>query len=175
LITPFLQKKTRMELVSPSLGLLFWMLVSFSIVLFILGKFAWPLILKGLKDREDFIDSALKSAEKAKAEMENLKSDNEKILNEARAERYKIIQEGKDIKDKVVSEAKTIAEAEARKIIEAAKETIKKEQAAAVDETKNLIANLSVSIAEKLLKKNLSSDASQQEYLNQVINEIKLN
>ena len=175
MITPFLQKKTRMELVSPSLGLLFWMLVSFSIVLFILGKFAWPLILKGLKDREDFIDSALKSAEKAKAEMENLKSDNEKILNEARAERYKIIQEGKDIKDKVVSEAKTIAEAEARKIIEAAKETIKKEQAAAVDETKNLIANLSVSIAEKLLKKNLSSDASQQEYLNQVINEIKLN
>jgi len=175
LITPFLQKKTRMELVSPSLGLLFWMLVSFSIVLFILGKFAWPLILKGLKDREDFIDSALKSAEKAKAEMENLKSDNEKILNEARAERYKIIQEGKDIKDKVVSEAKTIAEAEARKIIEAAKDAIKKEQAAAVDETKNLIANLSVSIAEKLLKKNLSSDASQQEYLNQVINEIKLN
>lgn len=163
-----------MDLITPGIGLIFWMTVSFSIILFILGKFAWKPILNGLKDRENSIEEALLSAQKAKEDMTKLKSDNEKILDEARAERNNIIKEGKDFKDKIVNEAKTVAEKEADKIIQGARKAIENEKLAAIEELKNQVAVLSIDIAEKILKEKLG-DKEQKDYLEKILKDVKLN
>jgi len=123
-----------MELVQPALGLVFWMLVSFLIVLFILGKFAWKPILKALKERETSIEDALRSADKAREAMENLKADNEKLLNEARAERERMLREARDTKDAIINEAKGKATTEANRLLQMAREAITNEKLAAITE-----------------------------------------
>jgi F-type H+-transporting ATPase subunit b len=121
-----------MDLVTPELGLIFWTSLSFLILLFILGKFAWKPILNAVNDRENSIKDALKEAEKARLEMQNLKSDNEKILKEARAERDAMIKDAREIKDSMISEAKEEAKAQGTKLIEQAKTTIQNEKLAAI-------------------------------------------
>src|SRR6476646_4623212 len=98
-----------MELVKPSIGLIFWMVVSFSIILFILAKFAWKPILGMIKDREESIENALASAEKAKEEMKALQSSNERILAEARNERDAMLKEAREIREKMIADAKGLA------------------------------------------------------------------
>jgi F-type H+-transporting ATPase subunit b len=164
-----------MELVTPGIGLVFWMLLSFSIVLFILKKFAWKPILKMIKDREESIDSALKMADKAKEEMTKLQSDNERIIAEARKERDNLLKEAREIKEKIIADAKNQAGVEANKLIENAKTSIHSEKMAALSEIKNQIAFLSVDIAEKILKKELSSDSRQKEYIESLIKDVNLN
>jgi F-type H+-transporting ATPase subunit b len=164
-----------MELVTPGIGLVFWMLLTFSIVLIILKKYAWKPVLKMIKDREESIDSALKMADKAKEEMAKLQSDNEKILAEARKERDSLLKEAREIKDKIIAEAKNQAGVEANKLIENAKASIHGEKIAALSEIKNQIAFLSVDIAEKILQKELSSDLRQKEYIESLIKDINLN
>src|SRR6185436_13934237 len=109
-----------MKLVTPDIGLLFWMLVSFGIVLFLLKKYAWKPILSSLKEREESIAEALNTAKKAKEEMTALKADNERLLNEARLERDKMLKEARDTKDAIIAEAKGKAQAEANKIMSSA-------------------------------------------------------
>src|SRR5258705_9184655 len=121
-----------MELVHPALGLVFWMLVSFLIVLLILGKFAWKPILKALKERETSIEDALRSADKAREAMENLKTDNEKLLNEARAERERMLREARDTKDAIINEAKGKATTEANRLLQMAREAINNKRFASV-------------------------------------------
>jgi len=164
-----------MELVTPGLGLIFWMVISFSVILFILKKFAWKPILKALKDREITIDTALKSADKAKEEMEQLKADNEKIIKEAKSERDNLLKDARQVKDKIISEAKQKAKSDAKKIIEDAKGKIESEKEAALDEIKNQVAGFSVEIAEKILKKKLEKSKDQKDLINELINEIKIN
>lgn len=164
-----------MELVTPGLGLVFWMVISFSIILFILKKFAWKPILKALKDREITIDTALKSADKVKEEMEQLKTDNEKIIKEAKNERDNLLKDARQVKDKIISEAKQIANSEAKKIIENAKGKIESEKEAALDEIKNQVAGFSIEIAEKILKKKLEKTKDQKDLINELIDEIKIN
>ena len=164
-----------MELVTPGLGLIFWMVISFSVILFILKKFAWKPILKALKDREITIDTALKSADKAKEEMEQLKADNEKIIKEAKSERDNLLKDARQVKDKIISEAKQKAKSDAKKIIEDAKGKIESEKEAALDEIKNQVAGVSVDIAEKILKKKLEKSKDQKDLINELINEIKIN
>jgi len=164
-----------MELVTPGLGLVFWMLLSFTIVMVILKTFAWKPILKSLKDREDFIDGALKSADKAKAEMESLQASNEKILQEARNERDKLIAEAREVKEKIIGDAKGLATIEGNKIIETARINIQNEKNAAMIEIKNLVATLSIDIAEKILEKELKNDQDQKDLINNLLKEINLN
>ncbi|MBI5540720.1 MAG: F0F1 ATP synthase subunit B [Bacteroidia bacterium] len=164
-----------MELVTPGIGLIFWMLLSFTLVLIILKKYAWKPILKMIKEREDNIENALKSAEKAKDEMAKLQSDNERIINEARKERDVVLKEAREIKDKIISDAKVQAGIEAGKIVENAKSLIQGEKMAALTDIKNQISFLSVEIAEKILKKELSKDSSQKEYIESLIKDINLN
>ena len=164
-----------MELVTPGLGLIFWMVISFSVILFILKKFAWKPILKALKDREISIDTALKSADKAKEEMEQLKADNEKIIKEAKNERDNLLKDARQVKDKIISEAKQKANSEAKKIIEDAKGKIESEKDAALDEIKNQVAGFSIEIAEKILKKKLEKSKDQKDLINGLIDEIKIN
>ncbi len=164
-----------MELVTPGIGLMFWMLLSFSIVFFILAKFAWPVILSSLKDREKSIEDALQSAQRAKEDMQQLKSDNEKILDQARIERNKMIQEGKEIKDKIVNESKSAAEKEADKIMQQARQAIEKEKSAAIEEMKAQIASLSVDIAQKILQQKLSADKDQKDFIDRLLDNYKTN
>jgi F-type H+-transporting ATPase subunit b len=159
----------------PETGLLIWMMITFLIVLILLRKFAWKPILKMIKDREDSIDSALKSAENAKLEMQSLKSDNEKILAQARNERDTMMKEARDMKDAIVGEAKGKAKEEADKILSAAREAIQNEKMAAITELKNQVALLSVDIAEKILKRELSDENKQKDLIGDLLKDTKLN
>lgn len=138
-----------MGLITPDIGLLFWMLVTFGIVLYILGKFAWKPILKALSEREDSISEALDKAEEAKKQMAALKADNEKLLAQARVEREAILREAKEMKDSIIAQAKTSADVEGKKMIANAKENIEREKTAAINDLKNQVASYSIEIAEK--------------------------
>ena len=164
-----------MELVTPSFGLVFWMSTSFLIVLFLLKKFAWKPILNMIKEREESIEQALKMAEKAKHEMASLKSSNEKIISDAKLERDAMLKEARELKESMINEAKSKASAEADKIVAAARETIHNEKMAAITELKNQVATLSIEIAEKVLRQELSSDDKQKSYVKQLLEEVKLN
>src|SRR3954463_11973816 len=131
-----------MELVKPSIGLIFWMIISFSIILFLLKKFAWKPILGMIKAREESIESALASAEKAKEEMKALRSDNERILAEARSERDAMMKDAREIKEKMIADAKNTASKEGERLMTAARENIQNEKNAAITELKNQVATL---------------------------------
>jgi F-type H+-transporting ATPase subunit b len=164
-----------MGLVTPDFGLLFWMLLTFLIVLLVLKKFAWKPILNSLKEREESIDDALKSAEKAREEMANLQASNEKILASARQEKEELLKEARDIRQKIIDEAKDKANQEANKLIELAKLAINNEKASAIEEMKQSIAFMSIQIAEKILRKELADPKQQQELIDKYLNNIKLN
>src|SRR5208337_402634 len=125
-----------MELVTPHIGLIFWMTLSFALVIFILGKFAWKPIMKALKEREESIDNALRAAERAKEEMMQLKFSNEELMKEAKDERDAMLRDARKIRDTVIGEAKATAEEEGKRIVSAAKENIHFEKMAALTELK---------------------------------------
>ncbi len=164
-----------MELVSPGIGLIFWMTLSFGIVLWLLGKFAWKPIMKSLHEREESIDKALHEADLARQGMEDLKISNEELLKEAKEERDGIMKQAREIKDKLIEDARVKANIEAGRIVESAKESIENEKMAAMIDLKNQIAELSIEIAEKLLEHELSDKKRQKEYVEQLIRETKLN
>ena len=157
-----------------SVGLFVWQTVLFLALLFILRKFAWKPILDAVNERESSINDSLKAAERARQEMKNLQADNEKILNEARAERERIVKEATDMKNKIVSDAGDLAKAEANKMIESARVQIDAEKQSAIAQIKTQVADLSVEIAEKLLRKELAQDSKQQELINELLNDAKL-
>lgn len=164
-----------MKLVTPDIGLLFWMIVSFGIVLFLLKKFAWKPILASLKAREESISEALNTAKKAKEEMASLKADNEKLIQQARAERDAMLKEARDTKDAIIAESKSKAQAEANKIMASARETINTEKNAAIAELKNQVASMSIDIAEKILRQELSRDEKQKSLMENLMRDVSLN
>ncbi|HPS46146.1 MAG TPA: F0F1 ATP synthase subunit B [Bacteroidales bacterium] len=164
-----------MELVTPHIGLIFWMTLSFSIVVWILGKFAWKPIMKALKEREESIENALNAAEKAKEEMAHLVFSNEQLMKEAKNERDTMLRDAKKISDQIVGEAKNKAETEANRIVQSAKENIHFEKMAALTELKNQIAILSIEIAEKVIKEDLSTNEKQKDLVKKLLNEIHFN
>jgi len=164
-----------MELVTPSIGLLFWMLLSFSIVLYLLKKFAWSPIIKMLKERENSIEEALSAADKAREEMAKLHAENEKIIADANNERKKIIAEAYVQNHEIVSNSKAEAQEEADKIIQSARETIEYEKNLAIREIRHLLADLSIDVAKKVLERELNDDAKQRDYIETVLNNMNLN
>jgi len=164
-----------MQLINPGFGLVFWMTLAFLIVLFILKKYAWKPILAALKEREDSIENALKAAEEAKKEMALLNAKNDELLKKAREERDVILADARKIKDQIVAESREKAVKEAAIIIDNAREQINSEKQAALAELKNLIANYSIEIAEKVLKQELSDKKKQQAYVEKIIKETQLN
>jgi F-type H+-transporting ATPase subunit b len=163
-----------MGFVTPDYGTIFWMLIIFGIVLYILKKFAWGPILKALKDREKSISDALNSAEKARKEVAGLKASNDQIIAEARREKDIILKEARDIKDKIVADAKNQANAEAQKSIEFAKQQINAEKTAAINDIKIQVAELSVMIAEKVIKKQLENTKDQEKLVEDLLKDLKL-
>ncbi|KUJ53187.1 F0F1 ATP synthase subunit B [Chryseobacterium sp. JAH] len=165
-----------MELIHQfSSGLFIIQTVIFLALLFLLGKFAWKPILKSINDRETSIVDALNQAKLAKKEMEDLKSDNERIIREAKIERDSILKEAREIKERIVGEAKDVAKAEGDKMIEAAKQTIQTEKNAAMSEIRTQIGALSVNIAESILQKNLEKTEAQDELVQNYLNKSNLN
>ena len=162
-------------LVTPDLGLIVWTTLVFCILFFLLAKFAWKPILKAVNERDASIKEALSSAEEAKRKIAELKSDNQELLNEARAERDAMLKEARGIKDSIVAGAKVTANEEAEKIIVAARESIRHEKMAAITELKNQVAVLSIEIAEKILKNELSSTDKQKAIIDNVVKDINLN
>lgn len=164
-----------MELLTPAIGLLFWMALVFGILVFFLKKFAWKPILSSLKEREDSIESALRMAEETRAEMAKLKSDNDKILAEARAERDKMIRDAKGITDKMIAEARDKAVIEGNKIIADAREAINQEKTAMVAQMKKDMASFSIEIAEKVIRRELSDKKAQESLVSTLIADANLN
>ena len=157
-----------------SYGTMFWMTLAFLVVLFILKKYAWKPILKALKDREDHIEESLQLADKVKNEMKELQSSNEKLLVDARTERDNLLKEARETKNTIVSEAKGIAGEEADKMIAAARLAIQNEKMMALTELKNEVGKLSLEIAEKVIRHELSDTKSQNELVEKLLNEVKL-
>ena len=164
-----------MQLLTPALGLIIWTLLAFLIVFFLLKKFAWPAIIGGLAKREKTIADSLATAEKIKLEMAQMKNDNEVILAKAREERAGMLKEAKETKDKMIAEAKDEAKAAASKIITDAQASIHQQKMAALTEIKNQVGNLVIEVSEKVLRKELSNKASQEEYIKLLASEVKLN
>ena len=164
-----------MELITPGLGLIFWMTLVFLALVFLLKKFAWIPILKALKDREDAITDALSSADKAKEEMKQLKFSNEQLLSEAKNERDNILNEARKIKEKIIEEARVKAGEEAGRITASALENIRNEKMAALTELKNEVGLLSIDIAKRILQRELADPKKQEEFARQLLDEVKLN
>ncbi len=162
-------------MIEPGIGLLFWMTLTFVILLVLLAKFAWKPILSAVNEREVTIVDALNQAKLARQEVENLKAENEKILREAKAERDQILKEAREIKDRIVGEAKDAARMEGDKMIEQARQTIASEKAAAVADIKTQIGTLSLNIAESILKNKLDTDTAQNELVSNILNTSNLN
>jgi len=164
-----------MELVNPGIGLIVWMTLAFLAILYILGKYAWKPIISALKERESTIHDALNSAEKAKEEMQKMKFSNEELLQEAKNERDAILATARKIKETIIEESKQKASEEANRIIISAKESIQNEKMAAINELKNQLAELSMEVAKKILKKELSDPKKQEEYMKELMKEVKFN
>lgn len=164
-----------MELLFPNLGIIVWTFIAFIIVLFILAKFAWKPILKSLNEREASIAESIATAKKVKAEMAELKSENEALLAKAREERATLLKEAKESADKMVADAKNKAKAEYDKILTDAQLAIQQQKNAALSEVKNQVGNLVIEVAEKVLRKELADKAQQEGFIKQLTAEVKLN
>ncbi|MBW1293940.1 F0F1 ATP synthase subunit B [Aquimarina litoralis] len=158
-----------------SFGLFFWQILLFVGLVLLLRKFAWKPILDSVNNREEGIKNALEAAEAARKEMQNLQADNERILNEARAERDAMLKEARQLKDNMITDAKTEAQAEADKIVAQAQATIESEKKAALAELKNQVAGLSVEIAEKVVRNELSNKDKQLELVDSMLGDVTLN
>ncbi|WP_439482020.1 F0F1 ATP synthase subunit B [Cyclobacterium plantarum] len=164
-----------MDLISPDLGLIIWQTLGFAILFFLLAKLAWKPILAALEERDGAIEASLNEAEKAKLEMANLVAENEKLLQEARIERDEILKSANEYAAKLMEDAKGEASKAGAKMIEEAKAVIETEKQAALTDVKIQVAELSLLIAEKLLRQNLSSEASQKKLVEDFVKDIKLN
>ena len=164
-----------MELVTPEIGLIFWTTIVFLLLLIVLKKYAWQPILAAVDERNKSIEDALKAADKAKKEMLALNTDNERILIQAKKERDALLKEGREIKDNIIAEAKDKAKTEADKILITAKEQINNEKMKAITELKNQVASMSIDIAEKILKSELSDKNKQKELIAEALKGNELN
>ncbi len=158
-----------------SFGLFFWQMLIFIGLILLLKKFAWKPILDAVNEREEGIRSALLSAENARNEMQNLQADNQRILQEARMERDAMLKEARELKEKMIADSKHEAQAQGQKMIEQAKAAIESEKNAAMAELKSQVSSLSLEIAEKLLKDELSNKEAQVKLVEKMLGDTKLN
>lgn len=163
------------ELVNPGLGLVFWMLITFVLLLWLLGKFAWKPILNAVKEREQGIRTALAAADEAKKEMQNITADNELMMKEARKEREELLKTARDLKEKILSEAQEKAQKDKEAILAKAKEEIEAEKRAAISEIRTQVADLSLQMAEKVLGAELSNRDTQKKLIDKSLEDLKLN
>lgn len=164
-----------MGLVSPDYGTIFWMVLGFSVVFFILRRFAWGPILNMLKEREQSIEKALQAADEARQEMSKLKSTQEGLLQDARLERDKLMEEARRIREQMIEKAREEAASETSKMLEQARKQIESDKLSAISEIRDQVATLSVDIAEKILRKQLENREEQQNLIKDQLHDLKMN
>lgn len=158
-----------MSLLTPDVGLLFWMIVCFGIVFFVLAKFGFPIIVKMVEERKKFIDDSLNSAKEANERLAGIVKESEDIIKHSRDEEIRILKEANEIKAKIIAEAKEQAQIEVAKMIAESKQAIEKEKEKAMNDINNAIAKLSISIAEKIIKKQFEKDDEQRAFVDKLI------
>ncbi|MCR4604224.1 MAG: F0F1 ATP synthase subunit B [Prevotella sp.] len=161
-----------MDLLIPSTGLLFWMSLTFLVVLFILWKFGFPVITKMVQSRKEFIDDSLRKAHEANERLANIQKEGESILQEAREKQAQILKEAAETRDAIVEKAQVKAREEGARLLSDAKAEIEQEKKAAIADIRKQVAALSVEIAEKVLKKNLQSDKAQMELIDRMLDDV---
>ena len=161
-----------MQILTPEPGLIFWMTVIFGIVVFILTKYGFPVILKMINERKEFIDSAIQDAKTAHEELAKLKENQELLLAETRKEQSALVAEAKKLRTQILNKAKEEATLEADKIIESARQQILAEKETSLNQLRNEMSTLAVAISEKILRKNLENQASQEDLVHKLINEM---
>ena len=164
-----------MDLLVPEIGLLVWNSIAFLLLLFLLAKFAWKPIMKAIHEREQSIDDALNKAELAKQEMARLTSQNQDLMQQARAERDEILKEAKTLKDSILNEAKKQAQVEGAKLIEKAKIEIENQKKVALAEVKGQVSTLSLEIAERVLRTQLDDKTKQEALVANLLKDVELN
>ncbi|MDX9891609.1 MAG: F0F1 ATP synthase subunit B [Bacteroidales bacterium] len=164
-----------MELITPSFGLIFWMLIGFGILFFLLAKFAWPVITKAISERENFIQEQLDAAAKVKEEMKSLNAEHQQLLAKAKEERDRILADARKIVEKMNEEAKMLRDKEHEARMAETHITIHNEKMRAITEIKNEIALLSIDIAEKVLRDELTSKERQEQIVHKWVDELQLN
>lgn len=163
-----------MDLLLPEVGLLFWMLVSFVVVLFILTKFGFPIITKMVNDRKDYIDQSLKAADEANAQLANIKTEGEALLAKAQEEQVRILNEAAAARDKIIQSAKDEAQIVAKKQLDEVRIQIQSEKDEAIREVRREIASLSIEIAEKVIRKDMDKDKAQMDFIDRMLDEISV-
>ncbi|MBR1712145.1 MAG: F0F1 ATP synthase subunit B [Alloprevotella sp.] len=161
------------SILTPDFGLLFWMLVSFLVVFFLLAKYGFPAILGAVEERKNFIDESLKNAREANEKLAGVKAESEKLLREAREKQAQIIKEAMATRDSIVAEARDKAQAEGRQLLEEAKKQIDAEKDNALRDIRSQVADLSVQIAEKVIRRQLSGDGEQEKYIERMLEDVK--
>ncbi|MDD2960748.1 MAG: F0F1 ATP synthase subunit B [Muribaculaceae bacterium] len=164
-----------MELFTPDFGLIFWMFVVFALLLFLLGKFAWPVIVKSLEERADFIDKGVEYAQNAKEQLDNAKSEAAKYIQEAQKQQAEILRDAAKMKTQLIEEAKDAASKEAKKVMDAAKLSIEQSRKEAELQFRNEVSNFALNIAEKVMRQNMKSESAQSELVNKLIDEVEAN
>ncbi|OYP63046.1 F0F1 ATP synthase subunit B [Prevotella sp. P3-122] len=160
------------SILTPDLGLLFWMLLAFLVVLFIVAKFGFPVIIGMVENRKQYIDESLKKAHEASERLANIQKEGETMLQEARQKQAQILKEAADTRDAIVAQAKEKAREEGNRLIAEAKSEIESQKQAAISEIRAQMAELSVKVAEKILRKELDSDAKQMETIDRLLDEV---
>ena len=160
-----------MELFTPDIGLILWMLIPFLIVFYILAKYAWPAIMKGVEERGKFIDDSIRAANEANARLEGIMAEGDKLMAEAKAEQLRLLKDASDVHAQLIKEAKQQAGVEADKVIAEARAEIQREKEQALRDIRNQVAELSLDIAEKVLRKNLDNKAAQMELIDRLLEE----
>ncbi len=163
------------DLVTPSIGLLFWSTVAFAILFFVLKKMAWKPMLSAISEREQNIEDAISKADKLKVEMAQMASENEALMQKTREERAVMIKEAKETADKMVADAKDKAKAEYDRIVGDAQAAILQQKNAALIDVKNQLGSLVIEVSEKILRKELSNKSEQESYINELAGSVNLN
>ena len=160
------------SILSPDLGLLFWMLLAFVIVFLVLKKYGFPVIIKMVEDRKNFIDESLRNAREANEKLANIQSESEALLKQAREQQAQILKEAMATRDNIIKEAREKAQPEGLKILDEAKAQISSEKENALRDIRSTVADLSVQIAEKVMRRQLDQDAEQEKFIERMLDEI---
>ncbi|MFZ1236347.1 MAG: F0F1 ATP synthase subunit B [Prevotella sp.] len=162
------------SILTPDLGLLFWMLLAFLVVFIVLSKFGFPVIIQMVEKRKNYIDESLRKAHEASERLENIQQEGESILQQAREKQSQILKEASDTREAIVEKAQQKAKDESSRLISDAKTEIETEKQNALRDIRSQVADLSVQIAEKIVREKLSSDKAQMELINQMLNDISI-
>ncbi len=160
------------SILTPDPGLLFWMLLAFLVVFWVLAKYGFPVIINMVDERNKYIDESLRKAHEAQERLANIEKEGESILQEAREKQAQILKEAAQTRDAIVEQAQEKARAEGARLMDEAKTAIEQEKKAAIADIRKQVAELSVDIAEKVLRKNLKDDKSQMDLIDRMLDDV---